>query len=96
MIKQILTPLSFDKSHELIKLLDEKIKANLEPYKQQIENLKEDGFKLKDNLVEYFIIGKLDNKYCHPHVSNDLPEWLSQYLYDCYVLVHNHLASAKD
>lgn len=96
MIKQILLPLSFDKSSELIKLLDETIKANLEPYKQQIEKLKEDGFKLKDNLVEYFIIGNLNDKYCYPGVSNDLPKWLRQYLFDCYVLVHNHLASAKD
>jgi uncharacterized protein YdcH (DUF465 family) len=94
-MKKVLLPLPFDKSNELIKLLDETIKANQGAYEKQIDTFNKESFKLKNNLVEYFIIGNLNDKYCYPGLSTDLPEWLRDFLLECYVLVHNHLASKE-
>ncbi|MBS4065594.1 MAG: hypothetical protein KGZ74_13625 [Chitinophagaceae bacterium] len=95
-MKKILLPLSFNKVNELITLLDETIKANQEPYKDQIDAFNKESHDAKENLVDYFIIGNLNDKYCYPGLIKDLPEWLKEFLMDCYVLVHNHLASKKD
>lgn len=73
--------------------MNETIKANQESYREQIENFNKEQFKLKDNLGEYFIIGNLNDKYCYPGLATDLPDWLRDFLLECYVLVHNHLAN---
>ena len=94
-MNQVLLPLPFERSTELFALIHEIIQANEHMFKDQVEEFNKTEPNPKDRLVDYFIIGALNGKYCYAAFTRELPDWLKNFLCDCYVLAHNHLASQK-
>ncbi len=94
-MNKVLLPLDYSQAHKLDELIKQTIETNLWQHQTQIKAFEASELHTKEKLSEYIMVNALDGKYCQPFIIKDLPEWLNEFLLNCYVLAHNHLASQQ-